>query len=126
MSLNLTDTLYISIDGSMWGRMEAVTNWFVIGLTDFALGEVGDIKYLNYAAEFKPGMQLREGDVAFELESVKSSIEFQAKVSGTVKDVNIAYTDHPELMGQHAENNRWMFKVEVLNSKLSSQWVGSK
>ncbi len=90
-----------------WVKVEG--NVAVIGVTDFAQKEMGDITYVDMPDE--------EDEVTAEeefgaLESVKASSELFSPVSGVVKEVNGALEDEPELVNQDAFAN-WIIKVEM-------------
>ena len=69
----------------------------VIGVSDFAQAEMGDITYVDM-----PGA----------LESVKASSELYSPVSGVVVEVNGALEDAPELVNEDAFAN-WIIKVKM-------------
>ncbi|MDO4801679.1 MAG: glycine cleavage system protein GcvH [Prevotellaceae bacterium] len=83
----------------------------VIGVTDYAQAEMGDITYIDLPDvddEFEAGEEFGA------LESVKASSDLYCPVSGKVVEVNSALEDAPELVNQDAFEN-WIIKVEMSN-----------
>ena len=81
----------------------------IIGVTDFAQAEMGDITYVDLPEE---GDEVSAGEDFGALESVKASSELYSPVSGTVVAVNEALEDAPELVNEDAFAN-WIIKVEM-------------
>ena len=81
----------------------------IIGVTDFAQAEMGDITYVDLPEE---GDEVSKGEDFGALESVKASSELYAPVSGNVVAVNSALEDAPELVNEDAFAN-WIIKVEM-------------
>ncbi len=92
-----------------WVRLE--DGVAVIGVTDYAQAEMGDITYIDLPDvddEFEAGEEFGA------LESVKASSDLYCPVSGKVVEVNSALEDAPELVNQDAFEN-WIIKVEMSN-----------
>lgn len=66
-----------------------------IGLTDYAQSELGDLVFVNLP---QPGDALVAGDSFADVESVKAVSEIFSPVTGSVKAVNEALLDSPELI----------------------------
>ena len=81
----------------------------VIGVSDFAQEEMGDITYVDMP---EVDDEVSKGDDFGALESVKASSELYAPVSGVVVEVNEALEDAPELVNEDAFAN-WIIKVEL-------------
>ena len=81
----------------------------VIGVTDFAQAEMGDITYVDM-----PDVddEVTAGEEFGALESVKAASDLFAPVSGKVVAVNEALDDTPELVNEDAFEN-WIIKVEM-------------
>ena len=81
----------------------------VIGVTDFAQAEMGDITYVDM-----PDVddEVTAGEEFGALESVKAASDLFAPVSGKVVAVNEALDDTPELVNEDAFAN-WIIKVEM-------------
>lgn len=81
----------------------------VIGVSDFAQAEMGDITYVDL-----PDVddEVKAGEEFGALESVKASSELVAPVSGKVVEVNSALEDAPEQVNEDAYA-AWIIKVEM-------------
>ncbi len=90
-----------------WVKVEG--NIAVIGVSDFAQAEMGDITYVDLPDE---GDEFEKGEDFGALESVKASSELYTPVSGKVVEVNTALEDAPELINEDAFEN-WIIKVEM-------------
>ena len=84
-------------------------NIAIIGISDFAQAELGDITYADLPSE---GDCLGAGDEFGALESVKASSELYTPVSGTVVAVNTALEDAPEQINEDPYS-AWIIKVEM-------------
>ena len=81
----------------------------VIGVSDFAQAEMGDITYVDLPEE---GDEFSKEEDFGALESVKASSELYCPVSGKVVAVNSALEDAPELINADPYAN-WIIKVEM-------------
>ena len=81
----------------------------IIGVTDFAQAEMGDITYVDLP---EVDDEVSKGEDFGALESVKASSELYSPVSGTVVAVNEALEDAPELVNEDAFAD-WIIKVEM-------------
>ena len=81
----------------------------VIGVTDFAQKEMGDITYVDM-----PDVddEVSAGEEFGALESVKAASDLISPVSGKVVELNEALDDTPELVNEDAFEN-WIIKVEM-------------
>ena len=90
-----------------WVKVEGTIA--VIGVSDFAQAEMGDITYVDLPDE---GDEVEKGEDFGALESVKASSELYSPVSGKVVEVNSELEDAPELINEDAFAN-WIIKVEM-------------
>ena len=81
----------------------------VIGVSDFAQKEMGDITYVDMPAVDD---ELAAGEEFGALESVKAASDLYSPVSGTVVEVNEALEDAPEAINEDAYAS-WIIKVEM-------------
>lgn len=81
----------------------------IIGVTDFAQKEMGDITYVDMPAEED---EVNAGDEFGALESVKASSDLISPVSGEVCEVNAELEDSPELINSDPYAN-WIIKVKI-------------
>ncbi|MBR6054053.1 MAG: glycine cleavage system protein GcvH [Bacteroidales bacterium] len=81
----------------------------VIGVTDYAQSEMGDITYVDAPDE---GDEVVAGEEFGALESVKASSDLYSPVSGKVVEVNEELQDAPEKVNEDAYA-AWIIKVEM-------------
>ncbi|MCH1437730.1 MAG: glycine cleavage system protein GcvH [Flavobacteriales bacterium] len=93
-----------------WVRIEG--NHIVIGITDFAQKELGDIVYVDVDTE---GEVVEKEAVFGSVEAVKTVSDLFMPISGEVVAFNEALEDAPELVNTDPYLNGWMIKVEVSN-----------
>ena len=89
-----------------WVRQEGDT--YVIGLTDFAQDELGDIVFVNLPQE---GDAVSAGEAFSDVESVKAVSDVLSPVSGTVVAVNEELMDDPAKVNSDSYG-AWFIKVE--------------
>lgn len=85
----------------------------VIGITDFAQNELGDIVYVEIETV---GDDLSSGDVFGTVEAVKTVSDLFMPVSGNVKEVNPSLENEPEIVNGDPYGNGWMIKITLANS----------
>ena len=90
-----------------WVKVEG--NVAIIGVTDFAQKEMGEITYVDMP---EVDDEIEAGDDFGALESVKASSELYCPVSGTVIEVNESLEDAPEKVNEDAFA-AWIIKVEM-------------
>jgi glycine cleavage system H protein len=90
-----------------WVKVEG--NVAVIGVTDYAQKELGDITYADL-----PDVddEVTAGEEFGALESVKASSELLAPVSGTVIECNEELEDAPEKINEDPYGT-WIIKIEM-------------
>lgn len=91
-----------------WVRVEG--NTAVIGITDYAQGELGEIVFVEVETV---GENLEEGSVFGTVEAVKTVSELFMPVAGSVDEVNAALEDAPELVNNDPYGEGWMIKVTM-------------
>lgn len=94
-------------DDHEWVKVEG--NIAVIGISDFAQHELGDITYADLP---EVDDEVVAGEEFGALESVKASSELMSPVSGRVIEVNAELDDAPEKINEDAYE-AWIIKVEM-------------
>ena len=79
-----------------------------IGISEYAVNELGDITYVELPAEDE---DLIVGDVLGVVESVKTSADIYSPIAGTVSAVNDALDDDPGLLNESPEEKGWICKI---------------
>ena len=89
-----------------WLRME--DGVAVIGISDFAQSELGDVVFVNLPQE---GDETTAGEPFGDVESVKAVSDLVCPVTGTVCAVNEELLDAPEKLNEDPYGT-WIIKVE--------------
>ena len=85
----------------------------VIGLTDYAQSELGDLVFVNLPEE---GDEISVGEAFSDVESVKAVSDVYAPVSGTVCEINEKLMDAPEKINE-APYEAWFVKVKDITER---------
>ena len=107
--MNFPDNLKYTKDHE-WVRVEGSTA--VIGITEFAQGELGDIVYIDISTE---GEDLAHEEIFGTVEAVKTVSDLFMPVSGKVSAVNKDLDSNPESVNKDPYGKGWMIKVEMKN-----------
>lgn len=94
-----------------WVRVEG--DVAVIGITEFAQDELGDIVYVEQP---KVGDPVRQNEQFGVVESVKTVSDLYSPVSGEVVEVNDEVSSSPELINKDPHGAGWIIKVKVSDS----------
>ena len=86
---------------------------YVVGITDHAADQLGDITYVELPEAGRVVTQKEELAV---VESVKAAGDVYAPVSGTVAEVNSELEAQPELVNQDPFGAGWFFKLEGIDT----------
>lgn len=95
-----------------WIRVDADTA--VIGITDYAQTQLGDVVYIELPAV---GRRVEKGKEAAVVESVKAASEVYAPVSGEVIAVNEALSGEPGKINADPMGEGWFLKLRIANAK---------
>jgi glycine cleavage system H protein len=82
----------------------------VIGITDFAQSELGDIVYVQLP---EVGGKVEQGKAFGTVEAVKAVSDLYAPASGNVVEVNPTLSDHPEIINKDPYNEGWLIKISI-------------
>lgn len=89
-----------------WVRDDGGT--YVVGITDFAAEQLGDITYVELP---EVGEEFAQGGDAATVESVKAASDVYAPLGGRVIEVNKALEDTPEAVNAGPYTDGWFFKL---------------
>ena len=95
-----------------WIRQDGDTA--VIGITDFAQQQLGDIVYVELPA---PGTRVEAGTEAAVVESAKAASEVYAPVSGEVVAVNAGIADDPAKVNADPMGEGWFLSLRLDDPK---------
>ena len=82
----------------------------VIGITDYAQNQLGDVVYVELP---EVGRTLAQGGEAAVVESVKAASDVYSPVSGEVTEANQALADDPSLANTDPEGEGWFFRLRL-------------
>ena len=91
-----------------WVRIEG--NEAVVGITDFAQGELGDIVFVDINTE---GQHVANEAVFGTVEAVKTVSDLFMPVNGTVAEVNPGQADDPAAVNSDPNGKGWMVRVKL-------------
>jgi glycine cleavage system H protein len=95
-----------------WIKLES-GNIALVGITDFAQGELGDIVFVEIETA---GQTLGANDIFGTIEAVKTVSDLFLPVAGKVIEVNPALNNNPELLNSDPYGEGWLIKLEVSNT----------
>ena len=90
--------------------IEVNGNEAVVGITDYAQSQLGDIVFVEIPAA---GTAVTKGGDAAVVESVKAASDVYAPVSGTVIAGNDALNEDPSLVNSDPEGEGWFFRLTL-------------
>lgn len=96
-------------ENHLWLREDS-PGIFLVGLSDFAQSELGDIHYMELPEE---GDEVITGDDCGSTESDKSTIELFAPISGEIVEINTELADSPSLVNSDPYYDGWLYKIEA-------------
>jgi glycine cleavage system H protein len=98
--LKYTDTHeWVKVDG----------NTAIIGITDFAQGELGDVVFIDIPEL----VEVSTGDAFGSIEAVKTVSDLVAPIAGTLSELNAVLEDAPETVNSDPYGEGWMVKMSI-------------
>lgn len=85
---------------------------YLVGITDFAQGELGDIVYVEFPST---GDTFDRMDSFGVIEAVKAVNDLYSPVAAEVLEVNRALEDDPSLVNSDPYGEGWMIRIRVLD-----------
>ena len=104
-----------------WVKIDG--NIAIIGITDFAQGELGDIIFLEFPAVDE---SFSVGDVFGTIEAVKTVSDLFMPMDGKIIEVNENLNDDPEGVNTDPYEQGWMVKIELSSSYSTESLLDSK
>jgi glycine cleavage system H protein len=80
-----------------------------VGITEYAVNEVGDIVFIEFEAEDR----VTKGEPFGILETVKAVFDLNAPVSGTIEAKNEQVEDDPEIVQNDPVGRGWILKIKA-------------
>ncbi|MFO7767557.1 MAG: glycine cleavage system protein GcvH [bacterium] len=91
-----------------WCRIEG--DVAVVGITDFAQSELGDVVFLELP---DVGTETVQDEEFGTIEAVKAVAELYAPLSGEITEVNEDVVDEPEKVNEDPYGEGWMIKIKM-------------
>ena len=107
--MNIPDNLKYTKEHE-WVRLEG--DVAVVGITDFAQGELGDIVFVEVETVDE---KLDADEVFGTVEAVKTVSDLFLPVAGEIVEFNEAVEDDPALVNNDPYGEGWLIKVKVSN-----------
>ncbi|KAK4250308.1 glycine cleavage H-protein-domain-containing protein [Corynascus novoguineensis] len=102
-----------------WIDLSADKKTGVLGISEYAAKQLGDIVYVELPEE---GKEVQAGDAIGAVESVKSAADINAPVSCKITQVNLVLEEKPGTINQVAEDDShgggWIAKVQLTEEGL--------
>lgn len=88
-------------------------NEALVGITEFAQSELGEIVYVDLPAT---GKQFKKDEVFGSVEAVKTTSDLFMPISGEVLEINTALKDNAPLVNTASFTNGWMIKIKLFDA----------
>ncbi len=118
--MNIPDHLFYTRDHE-WIKIEG--HQAIIGITDHAQSELGDIVYVDITALNEP---LKQGDVFGTVEAVKTVSDLFLPMSGTITEINPEIISHPELINKDPYGQGWMVRMTLADPQEQNQLLDAR
>lgn len=93
-----------------WARREGQTDIVTVGISDFAIEQLGDIVFLELP---QIGAKVQKASTLGTIESVKAASELYAPISGEIVEVNDKLPDDFELFKNDNYSQAWLVKIKA-------------
>jgi len=103
-----------------WIRVEGDSG--IVGVTDFAQKQLGDITYIEF--ELEEDDEAEAGEMFTTVEAVKASEPCYLPVSGRIIELNYELEDEPELVNKDPFRKGWMVKIKLLEPSQLEKLLG--
>ncbi|HET9947539.1 MAG TPA: glycine cleavage system protein GcvH [Longimicrobiales bacterium] len=97
-------------------------NVFLVGITDYAQGELGDVVYVELP---DVGSAFEKMEVFGSIEAVKAVSDLYCPVSGVVVEVNSDLADDPSLVNSDPYGAGWMIRLRATNPSEIQDLLGA-
>lgn len=105
--MNIPENLKYTADHE-WVKVEDGTA--VIGITDYAQGELGDIVFIDIDPDIQ---EISKGETFGTIEAVKTVSDMIAPVTGKVLELNAKLENEPQVINSDPYGEGWFVKIEM-------------
>lgn len=118
--MNIPENLFYTSEHE-WIKIENDTA--IIGITDFAQSELGDIIFLEL-----PDLDsvFNAGDIFGTIEAVKTVSDLYMPLDGKITEVNSVLSDNPEKVNEDPYDEGWIVKIIIDKNATKDQLLDSK
>ena len=118
--MNIPENLFYTSEHE-WIKIENDTA--IIGITDFAQSELGDIIFLEL-----PDLDsvFNAGDIFGTIEAVKTVSDLYMPLDGKITEVNSVLSDNPEKVNEDPYDKGWIVKIIIDENATKNQLLDSK
>ena len=118
--MNIPENLFYTSEHE-WIKIENDTA--IIGITDFAQSELGDIIFLEL-----PDLDsvFNAGDIFGTIEAVKTVSDLYMPLDGKITEVNSVLSDNPEKVNEDPYDEGWIVKTIIDENATKGQLLDSK
>ena len=89
--------------------LENADGTYTVGLTDYAVDQLGDIVYLELP---EVDSEFKKDETFATIESVKAASEIYMPISGKILEINESAVDSPEILNEDVWEKGWLVKIE--------------
>ena len=118
--MNIPENLFYTSEHE-WIKIE--NNTAIIGITDFAQSELGDIIFLEF-----PNLDsvFNTGDIFGTIEAVKTVSDLYMPLDGKITEVNNILNDNPEKVNEDPYGKGWIVKIIIDENATKDQLLDSR
>ena len=102
-------SLFYNIDHE-WINFNPKTKIGIIGITDYAHTQLGDIIFVQMP---DIGTKFKQGDVLGKLESTRVVDDIYCPLSGEIIEVNKKILEAPDLINNDPNDEGWLVKIKI-------------
>lgn len=110
--MNIPENLYYTKDHEY---IKVENGIGIIGITDYAQGELGDIIYVDITSEI--GSEVKQHDSVGSIEAVKTVSEVFSPVSGKIVEINEGINENASVINSDTYGEGWIVKIELSNTE---------
>ena len=117
--MNIPQNLYYTKNHE-WIKVEG--NIGIIGITDFAQSELGDVVYIDINPELTEIIMNQSFGT---IEAVKTVSDLYAPVSGKILELNKRLNDEPQLVNTDSYGEGWLIKIKITDAEQIKELLDS-
>jgi len=110
--MNIPENLYYTKDHEY---VKVENGIGIIGITDYAQGELGDIIYVDITSEV--GSEIKQHDAVGSIEAVKTVSEVFSPICGKIAEINSGINDNASVLNSDPYGEGWIVKIEISNTE---------